>query len=99
MIEVMATVRITEAELARDIHAVLAKVQQGVEVIVEQDHRPVAVIKTPRSPGRKISECIALAKAHEEQLGYAPTLDPDFAGDVQAVIDAHREPFNPPTWD
>jgi hypothetical protein len=33
----MATVRITEAELARDIHAVLAKVQEGVAVIVEQD--------------------------------------------------------------
>jgi antitoxin (DNA-binding transcriptional repressor) of toxin-antitoxin stability system len=52
MIEVMATVRITEDELARDIHAVLAKVQEGVEVIVEQDHRPVAVIKTPKGPGR-----------------------------------------------
>jgi antitoxin (DNA-binding transcriptional repressor) of toxin-antitoxin stability system len=99
MIEVMATVRITEAELARDIHAVLAKVQEGVEVIVEQDHRPVAVIKTPRGPGCKISECIALAKAHEAEPGYAPTPDPDFAKDVQAAIDARREPFNPPAWD
>jgi antitoxin (DNA-binding transcriptional repressor) of toxin-antitoxin stability system len=96
MIEVMATVRITEAELARDVHTVLAKVQEGVEVIVEQDHRPVAVIKTPQSPGRKISECIALAKAYEEKLGYAPVPDPDFAQDVQAGIDAHREPLNPP---
>jgi hypothetical protein len=48
------TVRITEAELARDIHAVPAKVQEGVEVIVEQDHRPLAVIKTPQGPGRKM---------------------------------------------
>ena len=47
----MATVRITEAELARDIHGVLAKVRDGVEVIVEQDHRPVAVIKTPQNAG------------------------------------------------
>jgi antitoxin (DNA-binding transcriptional repressor) of toxin-antitoxin stability system len=99
MIEEMATVRITEVELARDIHAVLAKVQEGVEVIVEQDHRPVAVIKTPEGPGRKISECIALAKAHEEKLGYAPAPDPDFVKDVQAAIDAHRESFNPPGWD
>src|ERR1035441_6830480 len=59
-------------ELARDIHAVLA----NVEVIVEQDHRPLATIKTPQGPGRKISECIALAKAHEEKLGYAPVPDP-----------------------
>ena len=53
LIDIMATVRITEAELARDIHAVLAKVQEGVEVIVEQDHRPVAVIRTPRRSGRQ----------------------------------------------
>jgi antitoxin (DNA-binding transcriptional repressor) of toxin-antitoxin stability system len=93
------TVRITEAELARDIHGVLEKVQSGVEVIVEQDHRAVAVIKTPQGPGRKISECIALAKAYEEKLGYAPVPDPDFAKDVQAAIDADREPLHPPAWD
>ena len=93
------TVRITEAELARDTHAVLEKVQAGVEIVVEQDHRLVAVIKTPQGPGRKISECIALAKAYEEKLGYAPVPDPDFAQDVQAAIDAHREPLNPPAWD
>ena len=73
------TVRITEAELARDTHAALARVQEGVEVIVEQEHRPVAVIRTPRGPGRKISDCIAVAKAYEEKLGYAPVPDPDFA--------------------
>ena len=55
MIEEMGTVRITEAELARDNHAVLAKAQEGVEVIVEQGDRPVAFIKTPQGPGRKIS--------------------------------------------
>jgi len=95
----MATVRITEAELARDLHAVLARVREGVEVIVEEDHRAVAVIKTPHGPGRKISESIALAKAFEEKLGYAPVPDSDFARDVQAGIDAHREPLNPPPWD
>lgn len=97
----MATVHRTEAELARDLHAVLAQVQEGVEVIVEQDQRPVAVISKvpPHSSGRKISECIALAKAYEEKLGYAPVPDADFAKDVQAAIDAHSEPLNPPTWD
>ena len=89
----------SEAEVARDLHEVLAKVQQGVEVVIEQDHRPVAVIKAPQGPGRMISECIALAKAYEEKLGYAPVPDADFAKDVQAAIDAHREPLNPPAWD
>jgi antitoxin (DNA-binding transcriptional repressor) of toxin-antitoxin stability system len=99
MLEEMAMVRITEAELARDIPAVPAKVEEGVELIVEQDDHPVAVIKTPQGPGRKISECIALAKAHEQKLGHPPVPDPDFAPDVQAAIDAHREPFSPPPLD
>ena len=89
----------TEAELARDLHAVLERVRNGVEVVVEQDHRPVAVIKTAQGPGRSIDECIALAKAYEAHLGYAPVSDPDFAGDVQSAIDAHREPLDPPAWD
>jgi len=94
----MATVHMSEAEVARDLHEVLAKVQAGVEVIVEQDHRPVAIIRTPQGPGRKISECIALAKAYEEKLGYTPIPDPGFATDVQAAVDAHREPLDPPSW-
>ena len=93
------TVRITEAELARDIRAVLMKVRSGVEVIVERDHRPVAVIKSPQGPGRKISECIVLAKAFEDALGYASVPDPDFAKDVQAAMDSHCEPFSPPSCD
>lgn len=95
----MASVRITEDDLARDPHGILAKVRGGLEVIVEQDHRPVAVIKGPQSTGRKISECIAMAKAHEARLGYAPVPDADFAQDVQAEIDARREPFDPPSWE
>ena len=96
--EAMATMRITEAELGRDLQAVLAKVREGFEVIVEHDHRAVAVIKMPEGPGRKIGECIALAKAYEERLGHAPVPDPDFARDVQAGVDAAREPLSPPSW-
>jgi len=98
MIENMAILRMTEAELARDLHRVLTRVQEGAEVVIEHEHRPVAVIRTPEMPGRKISQCIALAKAYEERLGYAPVADPDFARDVPAGIDAHRETFNPPSW-
>jgi antitoxin (DNA-binding transcriptional repressor) of toxin-antitoxin stability system len=98
MIEAMGTLRITEAELARDIHSVLAKVQEGAEVIVEQDHRPVAVIRTPLAKGRLLSQCIALAEAHEKEAGEAPVLDPDFAADVEEIV-RNRKPWNPPTWD
>ena len=99
MIEDRMTVRITEAELARDVRGVLAKVEGGDEAIIErEDHRPVAVMKQPRRVGRKISECIALAKAHEEKLGQASTLEPDFAADVEEIIH-NRKAWNPPEWD
>lgn len=99
--EAMATVHMIEAEVARDLHAALAKVQQGVEIVIEQDHRPVAVLKpsAPTRPGRKLSECIAMAMAYEAELGYAPIPDEDFAKDVQAGIDSRRDPFEPPDWD
>jgi antitoxin (DNA-binding transcriptional repressor) of toxin-antitoxin stability system len=95
IIELMATVRITEAELGRDLQAVLERVQQGVEVVVEQDSRPVAVIKAPLIKGRKISEVIASMEAS----GANAVVDEDFARDVEEGIKAQREPWNPPSWD
>jgi hypothetical protein len=59
----------------------------------------MADFRTPQGPGRKLSECIAIAKAYEEELGYAPVPDADFAADVQAAVDAHRKPLNPPACD
>ena len=47
----MGTLHISEAELARDPYAVLAKVEEGIEVIVERDHRPVATIRTHQAFG------------------------------------------------
>ena len=89
------TVRITAAELARDTHAVLAKVREGVEVIVEQDHRPVAVIKTPQRAGRLLSEAIALAEARDS----AATLDEGFMKDVEEGIASRSQPWTPPAWE
>jgi hypothetical protein len=42
---------------------------------------------------------MAIAKAYEKNLGYAPVPDPDFATDVQAAIDAHSDPSTPPNWE
>ena len=93
MIESMATLRITEAELACDVHAVLAKVQEGVEVIVEQDHRPVASIKAPFPKGRLLSDSIALAEAR----GTSAIPDEGFMKDVEKGIAERSTPWNPPT--
>jgi hypothetical protein len=102
MMNVMATIHMSEGELARDVHAVLAIVQQqGVEIVIERNHRPVAVLKasSAATPGRKLSECIALAKAYEDKLGNAPVPNADFAADVETGIDSRRDSFEPPEWD
>lgn len=91
----MGTIHISEAELARDPFAVLAKVEQGTEIIVERDHRPVATIKSPKRSGRPISECIASAKASDSKV----TLDDGFVGDVEEDIRERSQPWNPPDWD
>jgi antitoxin (DNA-binding transcriptional repressor) of toxin-antitoxin stability system len=89
------TVHMTEAELARDLHTVLEKVRQGVEVVIERDSRPVAVLKAPTVKGRMISEILADLKAR----GSSAVMDDDFARDIEEGIEAHREPWNPPSWD
>ena len=95
MIESMAQVRMTEAELAGDLHGTLDKVRQGVEIVVEQDHRPVAVIRSPRAKGRLLSECIALAEAR----GSTATLDDGFMKDVEEGIARRSQLWNPPAWE
>ena len=86
--------RITEADLARDVRAVLQRVETGAEVIIERDAQPVAVLRAAVPPRRKISECIALLSDHS-----SATIDPDFSKDVDAAIAAHREALEPPPWD
>ena len=95
MIGSMATVHMSEAEVVKDIAAVLAKVRQGVEIVVEQDHRAVAFIKPPKPAGRMISEVIADLKAR----GSNAVIDEDFARDVEEGIARHNEPWKPPSWD
>jgi hypothetical protein len=95
MIEAMGTLRITEAELARDIHAVLAKVQRGAEVIVEQDHRPVAVLRPLDRSGRLVSDILREARRRNSTV----TLDEDFGADMEAIIAGQQQPWNPPSWE
>ena len=94
----MATIHISAAEAARDFAGLLARVRAGAEVVIEDGSLTVAVLHTPAPPCRSIEECIALAKKHEEETGEAPVLDPDFAADVEEIIN-NRKPWNPPAWD
>ena len=91
-------IHISEAEAANDFVALMARVRAGAEVVIENGARAVAVLHAAEPVRRTISECIALAKAHEKETGKAPILDPDFAKDVEEVL-SHRRPWNPPAWD
>jgi len=94
MIEGMAQLHMSEAEVAKNFAAVLEKVRQGVEVVVEQNHQPVAVLRPADPPRRKISEVLALMPKNSTAI-----MDDDFARDIEAAIASHREPLEPPAWD
>jgi antitoxin (DNA-binding transcriptional repressor) of toxin-antitoxin stability system len=64
----------------------LTRVRAGIEVVIERGNLPVAMIHAPAPPHCTISECIALARAHEEETGEVPVLDPDFAADLEDII-------------
>ena len=84
----MGTGRITKAELARDLHAVLDKVQHGVEIIIEQDHRPVAILCPPHRSGRPVSEILRETRRRNSTV----TLDEDFGSDMEAIITGQQQP-------
>ena len=94
MIEEIAQIHMTEAEVTNNFAAALEKVRQGLEVVVENGRQVIAVLKPAEPPRRKISECIAMLPADS-----TATIDADFANDVEAAIAAHRESLEPPAWD
>ena len=87
----MAVIHISEAEATRDFAAVLARVRDGEEVVIESNNRPVAVIKSSELPRRSASESIALDEVYTKQLGYVPVIDADFAADLEEII-RNRKP-------
>jgi prevent-host-death family protein len=92
-------IHVSDAEAANDFASLLDRVSAGAEVIIERDSRPIAVVRPAEAPrGRLLSECIALAEARAKELGYEPTLDPDFAADVREIINS-RKPRNLSAWD
>jgi antitoxin (DNA-binding transcriptional repressor) of toxin-antitoxin stability system len=91
----MESLYMSEAEVARDLHAVLAKVQQGIEIVIEQDHRPVAVLRAQSRSGRPITDILREAKERNSTV----TLDEEFGKDVEDIIASHQKPWNLPSWD
>jgi prevent-host-death family protein len=88
-------IHISETEAASNFADVLARVRAGAEVVIESGKLPVAVVRPAEPRVRFLSESLRLAKEHASTA----TLDGNFAKDVEAAIESHREPLNPPAWD
>ena len=101
MIELMAAFHISEFEAEQDFPALMEKVRAGYEVVIESEKSPVAVLSPASLPRRSISESIAMAEAHEKELGYSPVMDEEFASDMREIV-ANRRPREPrdmSAWD
>jgi antitoxin (DNA-binding transcriptional repressor) of toxin-antitoxin stability system len=92
----MAVIHISRSEAASDFDGVLTLAANGDEVFIESNERVVARVLPADAPRpRLLSESLKILK----QRGSTVTLDGDFGRDLEAVIDSHPEPLNPPAWD
>jgi prevent-host-death family protein len=87
-------IHVSEMEAAGNFAALLARVQAGAEIVIERNSQPVAVVHPAEPVRRTISECLALLPE-----GSKATIDPDFANDVQAAVESHREALDSTAWE
>ena len=93
----MKALHITEIELARDVHDVLARLRAGEEVVIEGGDRPL-VLRATEQQFRTIGDAIAGLRAIEAEQGYPVMMDEDYAADMRDII-ANRRPRRPSAWD
>jgi len=88
-------IHISEIEAASDFASLMAKVRAGSEVVIEHDAQPVAIVRPVERRPRLLSEAIAVAEAN----GSTVTLDEGFSHDLESIVNSHREPLSPPSWE
>jgi antitoxin (DNA-binding transcriptional repressor) of toxin-antitoxin stability system len=86
-------IRISETDAASECAPLIAKVRAGAEVVIENGGPTVVLRLAPPAP-RTLAESVELLPEKP-----AATIDPDFAADVESVVESHREPVEPPTSD
>ena len=93
----MATIHISEADAARDLAGLLAKVRRGDNVLVEDERQPGVVFGIEVRPDPRLSLRQRIDRMPKHSIG---VMDEEFARDVQAGIDSHREEsLNTSAWD
>jgi antitoxin (DNA-binding transcriptional repressor) of toxin-antitoxin stability system len=98
MMTVMATIHISEADATTDFAGVMDRIREGAEVVIESGNNPVAIVSPPEIRHRSISESLSVARARNEQRGYAAVADDNFAADMQDIIQS-RQPADRSAWD
>ncbi|MGB8261418.1 MAG: hypothetical protein WCE75_13750 [Terracidiphilus sp.] len=95
----METIRISEAEAARDFAGLMARVRAGAEIVIGDAASPAVVLRVAAEPrGRLLSESLALAEAHAKETGMEPIMDAGFAEDMKQIV-ANRKPRDTSAWD
>ncbi|WP_419804447.1 hypothetical protein [Terriglobus sp.] len=94
----MEALHITEMELARDIHDVLARLRAGEEVVIEGGEQPLVLRALEQPRFRTIDDAIAGFKAYEAEHGHPLMMDEDYAADMREII-ASRKPSRASEWD
>jgi len=89
----MATIHISDLSASRDLSSLIERVKQGEEIVFKEGDREIAVLHAPMPPRRTIDECIALLPKD------SPVIDEEFARDVAAAVEWHREPLDSSRWD
>jgi hypothetical protein len=89
-------IHISEAEAASDFASVLARVRAGAEVVIESSGNSAMHSEMVRrgATGAWITATGSLPSSLSTAV-----MDADFAKDVEAAIESHREPLEPPPWD
>ena len=86
----MDALHISESELARDVHDVLARLRAGEEVVIEGGDQPL-VLRASEREFRTIDEAIAGFRGYELEHGQPLMMDEDYAADMRETI-ANRKP-------
>ncbi|MCU1326304.1 MAG: hypothetical protein JWN34_1674 [Bryobacterales bacterium] len=91
MYEVMEQVHMSDSLVASHFAAALDKIRPDLEIVVERDNVPIAILKRAEPPRRTIAEILAFLP--KEPSGH---LDAEFEADVNAAIDSQRDPLDAP---
>jgi len=96
----MATIHISEAAAAADFASLLSQVENGVEIVIERDAKPVAVLAPARlQRGRTVTEIATALKTLEAGRGEPLRMGADFADDLDEIIRNRQPSAYENTWD